>query len=224
MGNRYKEVGGGPAVGLADNWIKNLQSFMGGGSTPGAQMTRAGNNQAQAGTAGALTNTGNGPGGIYNIIQDILSQGGGSLGGHLGSQIERGVNEGRADVASRFSSVGGGQGSSTAQAIARYNAEQADAVPLGVANLQMSTIQPLLQMIQQMAGRGVTQREGVMEQNPWLQGITALAGAVPGIKDVAGMFRGNGGVDGGKSVSWNPNVPDYSVPALPRTRMPWENN
>jgi hypothetical protein len=221
MGARYREVGGGPATGVADSWANTLQSMMGGGSTPSTQMNNA-------------------PNAMARIMQEILSPGAGAIGGNFASQIERGIGRERGALTSRFSSMNGGYGSGAGQALAQFGAEVADRVPMDIANLQMGTIQQLMQAIGQFSQRGVSQRSTVAEPNPWLQGLQAfgdvaktvgpmIAGAPPmpsgsntspgsstsgivsplGVNDTSPMMSGYSGFSGGRG-----GVPYFNLPRL----------
>lgn len=173
MGAKYKEVGGGPAVGVADDWANFLKSAMGGGGTPSTAMNSAAN-----GLSGGST--------MQKIIADILGSGAGVPGAALASSITRDTNTQRANLRDQF---GGSFGSGAQQATAMFNSSVADKIPIDIANLQMGVMGPLMGLISQFAQKGTSQRSVVAEENPFLATLKGLTGAAQG---VAGIVGGGG--------------------------------
>jgi hypothetical protein len=189
MGARYREFGGGPAVGVADEWAQMLQSLMRGGSTPGIQFDRALTNN----TPGSPTNPVTGSGGIGNVLQSILSPGAGQVGGSLQEIIQRDTERQRNALRAQYGATGSSFGSGAAQTEALFSAEAAPRAALGIGNLQLQVLAQILPLLNSFAGRGVSQRSGALEQNPILQGIDAASGLIGAAGTLAGgsYNRGN---------------------------------
>lgn len=209
MGPQIKEVGGGSATGLADNYISQLQKLLNGGGT---------------GTAGS-PDAGGSTGNIMSVLSDLLSGGGGKAGGDLASlfskQQERDIN----GIRARFGASGGAAyGTPGAYAETRYRAESAPQIGSAVTGLQLQAILPLLQMITGLSGKGISQRETV--QTPGALGeflkIAGTAGQAalpflrPRIKpqgNTISNFLSSGGID------ITPRMSD-TTSYLPKTLLP----
>lgn len=212
MGTRYNEVGGGPAVGVANDWGRFLQSILYPTGGPG-------------GVAGG--------GGVSGILSDLLAPSAGQTGGLLQTQIQRELDRQSRELRSRFSSIGGGYGSGAAQAERQFRAQTATDVPLSVANLQLQAIAPLLGYVSQFAQRGTSQRGVVAEQNPFIQGLSAIAPAIGGFLGGpagASLFGSNTPAPIGNIGSQTRLPTDMISPALPNylrpmsfPTYPWSN-
>lgn len=174
----YKQTatatGGGPAVGLADSLAQFFQSglkgnFAGGQNGPAENMGKV--------DPGART------GGIASVLDDILSAGGGKVGGALQEIIQQDVTKQVGDVRGRFGASGGtSRGSPAAIAESMIRSQSAPAITSAIGGLQMSALTPILSLITQFAGKGVAQREeGITaEPNPFLTFLQAISGGAQG--------------------------------------------
>jgi hypothetical protein len=97
MGMNYKEAGGGPATGLADSFINFLQSGLQTGSFGGASA------MGQSRSANPFGSTL----GISGVLNDILSAGGGRVGGSMADMIRTQQTNDVNSLRARFG-VGGG--------------------------------------------------------------------------------------------------------------------
>lgn len=143
--SKTKEVGGGPATGLADDFVSSLQKLLNGGGM---------------GTAGSPLASGN----PLNVLVDILGKGGGNIGGAfsemLSKQQDRDVN----NLRSRFGAGGGTAfGSPAAYAESMYRAEAAPQITSAIGNLQLGALGPLMEMMGSFAHKGVSQRQTIQE-------------------------------------------------------------
>lgn len=165
MGAKYKEYGGGPATGLADNFISFLSQGLNTGSF--------GAGSAAGGDAVGQTS------GIAGVLNDILSGGAGNLGGSMAQLIRNDTTDQVNQMRARFGVGGGtayGTGAQYGEGILR--AKQAPALTTAVGNLQLGAIQNLLGIMAGLAGKGITQRQGAMEENPWMTGAKIAGGVI----------------------------------------------
>lgn len=161
MGAKTKEIGGGAATGLSNDYISSLQSLLNGGGT------------GAAGRPDAMGSTGN----IMNVLRDILSAGGGKAGNALdqlfSKQSERDIN----GIRARFGAGGGAAfGTPAAFAEGLYRSESAPRFATALNDLQMKALLPLLQQIGGLSEKGISQRQVV--QTPGVAGqiLGPLAG------------------------------------------------
>jgi hypothetical protein len=158
MGAKYKEYGGGPATGLADNFIQFLSQGLNTGSF--------GAGQAAGGDAMGQTQ------GIAGVLNDILSGGAGNLGGSMAQLIRNDTTDQVNQMRARFGASGGtayGTGAQYGEGVLR--SKQAPALTTAVGNLQMGAIQNLMGIMANLSGKGIAQRQGVMEENSWMTGL-----------------------------------------------------
>lgn len=196
---KTKEIGGGPAVGLAKDTVASLQSLLNGGGV------------GTAGSPNPMGSTGN----IMKVLQDILSAGGGAPGNAISQMINKSQERSIQGLRARFGASGGAAfGTPAAFAESLFRAEAAPQEAQAISGLQMNAIQPLLNMILQLSGRGITQRQIVQEKSPLEQGLGLVAGVAktalpflaPGIGHAAAAGMGAAsagstfGVDGGGDV------------------------
>lgn len=180
MGASYSEKGGGPAVGLGQNWVNWLSQGLNTGSFGGGSPMGG----------GAMGVTAGGMGGILN---DIFSGGAGKLGGAMNEMITRSTNDQAAALRARFGAGGGTAFGTGAQyGEAQLRSQLAPQLTSAIGQLQLGALMPILQMISQTAGKGITQREGMMQPSALSQGLGL---ALP----AAGTFLGGpaGGAIGG---------------------------
>lgn len=192
MGMKYKEVGGGPATGLADNFVNFLQQGMQTGSFGG------GTAGARAGGADPFGSTM----GIGGVLNDLLAGGSGKVGGSMNEMIAKQGERDAMALRARFG-VGGGSafGTPGAYAEALLRSETAPKMIQAGGGLQLQALQQLLPMFAMLSGKGIAQREGVMQPSPWmdvaklgLQGAGAAAGF---------MAAGPGGAAAGSQMGAN---------------------
>lgn len=201
MSARYKEYGGGAATGLSDNLI----AFLSQGLNTGSFGTGS---PAGGGAMGQTV-------GIAGVLNDILSGGAGKLGGSLNQLITNDTNDQVNALRARYGASGGtayGTGAQYGEGVIR--AKQAPALTQAVGNLQLNAVQNLLSVISGLAGKGIAQRQGVMEQNPLLTGLSIGANV---IKDGAMMFAG-GPAGPAADVMSAGNLPGLSGP-LPGVQL-----
>lgn len=174
MGTKYKEVGGGAASGVGNEWATFLGNGLAtgsfGGMTPGQRL----------GGSNPVGQTG----GIAGVLNDILSGGAGNLGGALGHLLQTQQTNDIADLRSRFG-VGGGTsfGSPAAFAESQYRSQVAPQIATQVGNLQLGALSQLFPQFANLAQIGIPKAEVVGQQSPWLQaaqlGLGAASAALP---------------------------------------------
>lgn len=217
MGTQTKEIGGGPAVGLANDFVKFLQSGLNSGTFGGATAMNGALNANPFGSTG----------GIAGILNDLLSGGAGNIGGSLQEMISK---QGERDVnalRSRFG-VSGGQafGTPAAYAESMLRSETAPKLATAVGGLQLQAMMPLMQMMMGLAGRGITQRETVQTPSPLAQAFSIgapIIGALAGGPAGAGLGSMFGNLFGGGMPSGpvpTPNIPNISLPPLGQFQQP----
>lgn len=211
MGMKYKEVGGGSATGLADNFVQFLQQGLQTGSFG------AGTASGQANAANPVGSTN----GIAGVLNDILSGGAGNLGGSLAKMLQTQQANDVSGIRSRFG-VGGGTafGTPGQYAEATYRAQAAPQIATAVGGLQMNALSQLLPIIANLSGKGIAQREGTFQENPWmtaaklgLQGAGAVAGFMAGGPGGAAMGAQMGGAAGGM-FGGQPRMIDSPPPTM----------
>lgn len=220
-GTNFRDVGGGPATGLADQLIQLLQSGLGGDFSAPSTPSRGRSIFGGGGTGPlARVNQSNPIGrteGIAGYLNDILSGGAGNLGGSLKKILDTQSTRDVADLRSRFGAGGGvSLGTPAAYAESLYRADAAPKSAVAIGSLQSSVLGPLLQMIASLAGKGVSQRETVAQPSGFASAIGTLApivGAIapflaPGAgiaKYLGGMAPDTSGFD--PSSLWNLQLP-----------------
>lgn len=185
MAPNISQVGGGPAVGLAKDFTSWLDNALTTGSFG------LGNSGMQANNANPVGDTT----GIAGVLNDILAGGAGKLGGSINQLISQHQTQDVGDLRARFG-AGGGQslGTPAAFAEASYRAKAAPEAATAIGNLQLNALLPILQMIAGLSGKGISQRETLASPNPWLSGLTALAGGATGAGNLlTGINAGKGG-------------------------------
>ena len=158
---KYSEQGGGPTVGLGNDFVSFLQNGLNTGTFGTSQFNGA---DPVGGTVG-----------IAGVLNDILSGSAGQIGGSINDMINRTVQRQALDLRSRYDVSGGnafGTGARTAET--RLRAEAAPQLTQAIGNLQLGAIGQLLPMIASFASKGITQREGAYQENPWVTGINTV--------------------------------------------------
>lgn len=178
MGAKTKEVGGGPAVGLAEDTISGLRAL----------LNPQRNNTGGLGTAGSPDALGS-AGGVYGILAQLLSPGAGNVGGSYATMInkqqERDVNA----LRSRFGATGGASfGTPAAFAESQYRAEAAPQVATQIGKLQLEALLPLLQGSFNLSQLGIAPRQTIQQKS----GLASALGTVAGIGKMALPFLAPG--------------------------------
>ena len=175
MNPKTREVGGGSSVGLADDLVsafrRLLQGNYGGQPGPGQRYDAANPVASTNGFLGAIT--------------DILSPGGGRAGAGLTETINRANTRDVADLRARYGATGGQAfGTPAAYAESQYRAEAAPRAATAVSQAQLSALMPLLGLMAQLSGHGLSQRSTVVEPPAALTWLQGLSGAASGAGDL----------------------------------------
>lgn len=182
MGAKTKEVGGGRATGLANDTISGLQALL---------------NTGFMGTAGSPNAFGTTEG-VFGILADLFSAGGGQAGKNLGEifskQQERDVNSLRA----RFGSSGGAAfGTPAAFAESEYRAEAAPRFGQALTELQLQAMQPILSGAFNLSQMGIAPRQLIQQKSGLGQALGTVAqiggAALPFINPAFAGGRAGGG-------------------------------
>lgn len=179
MGMKQKQVGGGPATGLANDFVGLLQSGLRTGTFGTGGAT------SQFANANPLASTT----GIAGVMNDILAGGAGQIGGSLAQLIQTQQANDVAGLRSRFG-VGGGTafGTPAAYAESTYRAQAAPQITQAIGGLQEGLLGQLLPIISGLSMKGIPQAEITQQASPWLQ---AAQIGLPILGTVAGAFAGN---------------------------------
>lgn len=175
MNPKTREVGGGSSVGLADDLVSAFRSLLQGnyGGQPGPGQRYDAANPVKS------TND------FLGSITDILSPGGGRAGAGLTETINRQSGRDVADLRARYGAGGGMSfGTPAAYAESLYRAEAAPRAAVAVSQTQLSALLPLLNLMAQLAGRGVSQRSTTIEPPAALSWLQGLSGAASGTGDL----------------------------------------
>src|SRR5689334_11669390 len=156
MGTKTKEVGGGPATGLADtfvNWLsQGLNTGTFGAGTP-----------AGSDAYGATS-------GISSYLNDILAGGAGKIGGATQQMITTQADRDAAALRARFG-VGGGTAFGTPAAYAEgiLRSETAPKLVTAIGNQQSQALQMLLPIFAGLSQKGIAQRQMIAQPSGWSQ-------------------------------------------------------
>lgn len=225
MGTNYKEVGGGPATGLADSLVQLLQSGLSGNFSTGGGGTRSGGPDGFGGQPSATDRFAQADPmgrtqGVMGWLNDILAGGAGKLGGSINDLFQKQTTRDVGDIRARYGASGGmSLGTPGATAEALYRSDAAPKGALAIGNLQSSILMPLLQMAMGLAGKGISQRSTVASPSVGSQILSTVgqvAGAaapflVPGMnvsKYLGGLAPDVSGFDGSALPQiplWSPN-------------------
>jgi hypothetical protein len=203
LGAKTKEVGGGPAVGLAEDTITGLRALL------NPQRTNTGG----LGTAGSPDAFGS-AGGAFGILAQLLSPGAGNVGGSyaklINKQQERDVNA----IRSRFGASGGAAfGTPAAFAENQYRAEAAPQVATQIGKLQLEALMPLLQGAFGLSQSGIAPRQLVQQKSGLGQALGTFAkiggAALPFLAPGIGAPAGAALSAAGSSMSADRLSPGY---------------
>lgn len=199
MQPNVKEVGGGAATGLSKDLIELLQSGLGG-------KFQARGNAAMGDTMG-----------IAGFLNDILAGGAGNLGGSLADMIHKDTERQSADLRARFTAAGGTSfGTPAAYAESLFRADAAPRAALGIGDLQLRTLLPLLQLTGGLADRGISQRQTLATPSPFSQILGAAGGLASSFAPfLSNPFAGNGIPKAPDTSGFDPsalwNIPLYGT-------------
>lgn len=166
MGATYKERGGGKATGLGNDLIQFLSQGL---------------NTGTFGAGNAMGNDSYGQTmGIAGVLNDLLMGGAGNIGGAQGQVISQGINDQAGELRSRFG-VGGGTafGTGAQYAEGTMRAQAAPQLAMAGGQLQLNALSQLLPMFASIAGRGMSQRQGIMQPHP-LASAASIAAPIIG--------------------------------------------
>lgn len=186
---KVSEVGGGKATGLGNDLATWLD-----------QALRTGTFGSGAGGGSAAGNFANN--GISAIFNDILSPGAGKLGGALGETIQNQKQFDLSSILGRFGAGGGMSfGSPAAYGASNYLAKEAPAEALGIGNLQMSALAPILNMMMGIGQKGISQRQTMVQPSDLSQALSVIAPVAGAAFGAGGAFAPAmaGGASGGMS-------------------------
>lgn len=214
MGAKQKEVGGGPATGLADNFVHWLSQGLNTGSFG-------------AGAPAGQDAYGSVQGGMGSYLNDIFKGPAGTVGGATQTMITRQGDRDAAALRARFG-VGGGTafGSPGAFAEGVLRSETAPKLVSAIGNQQQQALSMLLPIFAGLASKGITQRQTISEENPWmtaaklgLQGGSLAAGLMTGNPAIAAAGMGAAGGMGGGG-GYNVNDPNQNMFAPSNWQLP----
>lgn len=212
MGTQTKEVGGGPATGLANDFVKFLQSGLNSGTFGGL-----------TGATGAMNaNPFGSTMGISGVLNDILSGGAGKIGGSLQQMISQQGDRDANALRARFGAGGGTAfGTPAAYAESLLRSETAPKLTQAIGGLQLQALQPLLGIMAGLAGKGISQRETVQQPSGLANALSIaspIIGAIGGGPLGAGIGNWLGGMFGGGGMPSgpvpNPTIPNINIPGL----------
>lgn len=187
MGPTTKEVtsGGDGATGLSDDFIKNILGPL-----------VAGHGGTNGGTPMGQTNGAN-PTGTTGLIGQNIAQllGGTDVTDSIQKSIEARQTSDVANLRERYTASGAGSSAGTPamQAETLYKAKAAPEVALAQAQYKSNTLFPLLQLLANISGKGIAQRETNVLAGPSLMSQIAqiISGGAQGTGSIlAGVNAG----------------------------------
>ena len=176
MNPKTREVGGGPATGLAGDLVKAFRELLAGNF--GGQPS-AGQRFDQANPVGSTDNA------FFGAITDILSPGGGRAGAGLTETINRQSARDIGALRARFGASGGQAfGTPAAFAESLFRDEAAPRAATAVSQAQLSALLPILELMAQLSGRGLSQRATTIEPPSFLTFAEGAGGLATGAGDL----------------------------------------
>lgn len=171
MGHQVSEVGGGEATPLGKGLIDFLLPLIG---APG--------NMDRADPVGKTQ-------GIAGVISDLFSPGAGVAGKNIQELIQQDITKQVGATRARFTAGGGvSRGTPAAYAESNIRATSAPRIAHEISSLQLSTLLPLLQIMSNLGSKGISQRETLVQDNPWLLALQGLSGAAQGVGAIGTGF------------------------------------
>lgn len=196
MGAKSEAIGGGPAVGLADNYVNVLQSLLNGGGI------------GTAGSPDAIGTTND----IAGVLRSILAGEKGGPGSAIVQMLSKQQTRDTNAIRSRFGANGGAAfGTPAAYAESLYRAEAAPQITSAITDLQLKAFLPLLNQIGGLSQLGIPQRQMIQKRSGFAQALGTLAqiggSALPFINPAFALPRAASG--GGGSVQGFTDAPAY---------------
>ena len=145
----------------------------------------------------------------FGFFDDLLSPGGGRLGGAREDLVNRSFDRSSNRLAAQFSLGGNAFGTPAATAATRLEAERGPGLIESIGQLQLSGLDRILPGIFGLAGKDIPQRQTVQQQGGFGQALGLLAPGLGAAFGPGGLLAGEffKNIFKGKSVgSANPNI------------------
>lgn len=196
MNYKAKDYGGGPATGLAEDFTGFLRNAI---TTGSFGATTAGQHAAGANPVG---DTGN----IMSVLNSILEGPSAEYMSSINQMISTENTNNVNAVRSRFGAGGGmAMGTPAAYAEGVVRAEGAPRQAMAYNEIMgknqdraMNLLMPLFQMMTNISGKGMSQRETTLQAPGWVQGLNL---GMDVANTVSGFIPFAGGGGGGKSTA-----------------------
>lgn len=209
MAPRIREVGGGPATGLADQFVQLLSSILGGNASVGGGGTGPMARTDQSNPVGRTA-------GIAGVLNDILAGGSGEFGGALKSLITQRQGQDIADLRARFGASGGTAfGTPAAYAESAYRAKAAPEAATQIGSLQLQALLPLLQLAGGLSEKGISQRQTIAQPSAFTSFLGTIAPAIATIAPYLRKMNLAGGTNAAGATAAGVNGVDYWLPPTP---------
>lgn len=128
--------------------------------------------------------------GIAGIISDLFSPGAGVAGKNIQEVIQQDINKQVGATRARFTAGGGvSRGTPAAFAESQIRSTSAPRIAHEISSLQLGTLLPLLQIMASIGSKGLSQKETLVQDNPWLVALQGLGGAAQGAGSVGYGFN-----------------------------------
>jgi hypothetical protein len=165
MGAKTKTVGGSKGgMSLSDDFMTVMGQLLNGGQTG-----------RPAGT-GAVDSTK----GVAGVLNDVLSGGGGNMGGALAKLLEKSQERNVNNLRGRFGASGGmAFGTPAAHAEAVYRAEAAPQIATQVGEMQLKALSPLLGLYGGITDKNTPQAQTVQEKSAFSQVLDVAGQLAP---------------------------------------------
>lgn len=195
MGINYKTVGGSQGgKELSSDFIDSLSKILNGPNATG-----------QLAGAGAMTSGT----GALSALSDILSSGGGKVGGGLAQLLSKSQERNVNNLRARFGAQGGSAfGTPAAVAESAYRAEAAPQIATQVGSLQLQALSPFINALMGIYGHEVPGAQTVGQKSFGANLASAVGGLVPLAANLA--MPGLGGAGGAGGISMDKIAPQMS--------------
>ena len=160
MGAKTKTVGGSPqGLALSNDFMTMMGALLNGGSTG-----------QPAGSKAYTATTG-----VAGVLSDILSGGGGKVGGSLATLLQKSQERNIGNLRARFGASGGmSHGTPAAFAEALYRSEAAPQIATQVGKLQLEALSPLLNIYAGITDKSIPDAQIVQEKSGLAQAFGTL--------------------------------------------------
>lgn len=178
MGAKTKTVGGSKAgMGLSDDFVAALGELLNGGQTG-----RPAGNKAVTSTTG-----------VMGVLSDILSGGGGKVGGGLADLLQKSQERNVNNLRARFGAEGGTAfGTPAAYAESLYRAEAAPQIATQVGKLQLDALSPLLSAYTNVFDKNTPQAQTIQQKSALGQIVDVAGQLAPVAADIFAPGLGTG--------------------------------